>query len=319
MPQLTFRDVHQDAALTNLSVGWMQNNANFVHNKVFPVITVPHKSDVYYKYNRGDFFRDTFTKVADGDITSGGGFGLSTDTYLTEEWGRHMIITDQARANSDPAIDLDRDAAQMLTQQGMIRRENLWAGEFFTTSVWGTDAAGSSVGYWDDASTEIFDHVETARSTILSNTGMEMNCVVIGYEVYVALKNHPLIVDRYKHTSSSSISLDMIARVLDIPKLMVAKSVYNSAAEGATESTGFSLGKNALFMHVADSPGLMKPSAGYTFVWNGLAGNGVEGLSVNRYDLRSQMRPADAIEVRMEFDFKVVAPELGYFYSGIVQ
>ena len=58
MPQPNVNNVHIDAILTNISVAYLQNTANFIADKVFPVIPVDKKSDLYFKYTKEDWFRD---------------------------------------------------------------------------------------------------------------------------------------------------------------------------------------------------------------------------------------------------------------------
>ena len=58
MAQPTPSDVHVDAILTNISVAYIQDQNYFIANKVFPSIPVEKQSDKYFKYTKGDWFRD---------------------------------------------------------------------------------------------------------------------------------------------------------------------------------------------------------------------------------------------------------------------
>jgi hypothetical protein len=73
-----------------------------------------------------------------------------------------------------------------------------------------------------------------ARLDILSVTGLEANTLVLGYDVFRQLKNHPDLVDRIKYTSSQTITEDMLARMFDIERVLVSKSIKATNAEGAT-------------------------------------------------------------------------------------
>ena len=74
MPQPTLSDVHVNAALTDISVAYIQNNENFIADKVFPMVPVVHKSDVYYVFSKDDFLRDDVQPRADASESAGGGF-----------------------------------------------------------------------------------------------------------------------------------------------------------------------------------------------------------------------------------------------------
>ena len=47
-------DMHIDKALTNMSVKYLQDTANFVADKVFPIVGVQKQSDRYFMYKKED-------------------------------------------------------------------------------------------------------------------------------------------------------------------------------------------------------------------------------------------------------------------------
>jgi hypothetical protein len=145
---------------------------------------------------------------------------------------------------------------------------------------------------------------------------MEANTLVLGYETFRQLKNHPDLVDRIKYTSSQTITTDMLAAMFDIPRVMVAKAVKATNNEGASEAYGFAYGKGALLTHVAPQPGLLTPSAGYQFSWTGVSGG--LGATIGTSQFRMESIKSDRVEAEMAFDNKVIASDLGYFWSTIV-
>jgi hypothetical protein len=76
------------------------------------------------------------------------------------------------------------------------------------------------------------------------------------------------------------------------------------------------LGKNALLAYVAPRPGLLTPSAGYTFVWKGLTGNNDLGIVINR--INAPLLKSTRIEAEFAYDHQVVGSDLGYFFSATV-
>jgi len=108
----------------------------------------------------------------------------------------------------------------------------------------------------------------------------------------------------------------MIAAMFDIPRVLVAKAVKATNNEGAAGAYGFAYGKGALLTHVAPSPGLLTPSAGYTFSWTGVSG-GI-GSTIGVSSFRMESLKAERVEAEMAFDNKVIGSDLGYFWSSIV-
>lgn len=324
MPQPTISQVHIDAILTNISVAYMQKAENFIADKVFPIVPVDKKSNKYFKYDKNDWFRDEAQRRAPGTESAGGGYNLSTDTYSADVWAFHKDVDDQTLANADSPLNPLREAAEFVTSRLLLRREVQFISDFMTTGVWATDVTGVSASattnqfiQWNDyANSDPIEDIEEAKAKILSTTGYEGNTLVLGYEVFRQLKNHPDIVDRYKYTTSSVITEEMMARLFGVDRILVAKSVRATNNEGATGAYAFNFGKAACLLHSAPNPGLMTPSAGYIFAWTGVSGG--LGATIGTSQFRMEYLKASRVEAEVAFDNKVVASDLGYFFATAV-
>jgi len=324
MPQPTSSQVHVDAILTNISVAYMQRAENFIADKVFPVVPVDKQSDKYFTYDKNDWLRDEAQVRTDGTESVGSGYNISTATYYADVFAIHKDVGDQTRANADAPINVDREAAEFVTHRLLTRREIQFNNDFMSDGVWGTSATGVASGastdefvQWSNYTTsDPIEDIEAGKADILSVTGLEANTLVLGYDVFRQLKNHPDLVDRIKYTSSQTITEDMLARMFDIDRVLVSKSIKATNAEGATAAYSFTTGKNALLCHVADAPGLLTPSAGYTFQWTGVS-QGL-GTTIGTSSFRLESLKATRIEAELAFDNKVVGADLGYFFGSAV-
>lgn len=324
MPQPTQSQVHVDAILTNISVAYMQRAENFIADKVFPVVPVDKQSDKYFKYTKNDWLRDEAQVRADGTESVGSGYNITTETYYADVFAIHKDVGDQTRANADAPINVDREAAEFVTHRLLLRRELQFVSDYMAGGVWGTTASGVASGastgefnQWDNyADSDPIDDIEEAKAEILSVTGMQANTLVLGYDVFRSLKHHPDLVDRIKYTSSQTITEDMLARMFDIDRVLVSKAIRATNAEGASEGYSFATGKTALLAHVADSPGLLTPSAGYHFQWTGVS-QGL-GSTIGTSSFRLESLKATRIEAEIAFDNKVIGSDLGYFWQDAV-
>jgi hypothetical protein len=323
MAQPTQSQVHLDAILTNISVAYIQNEANFIAGRVFPTVQVEKQSDKYYVYTKNDWFRDEMQVRPDGTESAGSGYGLSTASYSADVWGLHKDIGDQTRKNADNPLNMDRDAVQFLTQRGLLRREIQWVTDYFTTSVWGTDKTGGANGgggdftYWSDyTNSDPIEDIEAGKETVLGRTGFLPNTLVLGYQAFRKLKFHPDIKDNFKYTSAENITGPMMASFFEVQNVYVAKAIKATNTEGETAAYSFTHGKNAWLGYVNPTPGLLAPSAGYVFSWTGVSGNMGAEAGISRF--RMDHLKADRIEIEMAWDNKVVATDLGYFFSGCV-
>ena len=324
MPQPSINSVHVDAILTNISVAYLQNQDNFIADKVFPVIPVDKKSDKFFTYTKNDWFRDEAQRRAGGTESAGGGYGLSTGSYSADVFAFHKDVDDQTLYNADAPLNPLREATEFVTRRLMLRKEIQWNSDFFATGIWANDYDGvagtpttNEVKQWSDyAASDPIDDIEDAKAGILSTTGMEANTLVLGYDVFRTLKNHPDIVDRIKYTSSQTVTADMLAAMFDIPRVIISKAVKATNNEGASQAYSFTSGKKALLAYVAPTPGLMTPSAGYSFSWTGVSGG--LGATVGTSQFRMESLKADRIEAEMAFDNKVIASDLGWFWDSVV-
>lgn len=318
MPQPTSNDVHVDAILTNISVAYIQDQGNFIANQVFPSVPVEKQSDKYFKYTKGDWFRDEAQLRAPSTESAGSGYSLSTDTYSTSVYAFHKDVDDQVRANADNPLNPDRDATTFVTQRMLLRQEIDWNTNYFTTGIWDTDVVGGTdFTVWSNyTSSDPIEDIEAGKSTMLTNTGFMPNTLVLGYDVFRQLRHHPDIVDRIKYTSSEVPAEGILGRLFGVDRVLVTRGIKNSGAEGAADSFAQIHGKNAALYYVAPSPGLLTPSAGYQFAWRGVSDGMGQNIGISRFRM-PELR-ADRIEAQMAWDYKVVSTDLGYFFSACV-
>jgi len=322
-------DVHVNRPLTNISVAYLQDQTNFIADQIFPNIPVSKQSDLYFMYDRGFFNRDEMEERAPGTESAGGDYTIETDTpYFAKVYAFHHDISDQRRANTDSELAPDREATELVTRKGLIKRERLWVSKFFKTGVWtnnrnGVSAAptpGTEVLHWSDAASTPIEDIRTSKTTVLESTGFEPNTLVLGQKVVDALADHPDVVDRVKYGQTAGgpamIELSELVALFKIPRIFVMKSIVNTAAEGAANVHSFIGGDHALLVYSAPTPGLMTPSGGYTFSWTGFLGAQPQGQRIKRF--RMEHLSSDRVEIDMAFDQKLISADLGFFFNGIV-
>lgn len=330
MPQPVVGDVHVAAALTNIAVAYIQSEDVYIADKVFPVVPVQHQTDKYFLWSKADFFRDEAQQRADATESAGTGVNLSTDSYSAAVWALHQDIGPQVRANADPSVDIDVASTRQLMQKLLIRRDRIFMTKYMQNGIWGTSVTGTANGTpgtstpapWDDdANSDPFTDIAVGQTTVLQATGYLPNRLVLAWPVYQALRKHPLVIDRIKYTTKTfagTITPELLAAAFDVEQVVVSKAVYNAAGENVAANMSFIMGKNALLCYAAPAPGLMVPTAGYTFAWQGFTG--MNSLGVRMVQIPMNWLGVGTIrnEGEMAFDMKLVATDLGYFFNTIV-
>jgi len=296
--------------LSEISIAY--RNPVYIADQVFPIVNVEKQSDIYAVYTKADWFRDEAQRRTPGEEVKRVGYNVDTsNTYYAINYAIGKDIPDEVRAGADNVFDLDREASLYVTDQLQRRREIEWVADNFITGVWGNTKTGNSdFTYWDtyetsDPISDVHDGIEQ----VLNDTGRVPNTLVMGFQVFNELQDHPDFLDRIKYTQVGIVTEDLMARVFGVDRVLVARAIKTTTLEqGGTATMAFIWGKNALLLYVPPRPSRLEPAAGYTFVWNPMGGAGPQIINQRRDDAGH----TDVVEALGWWDSKIVGSDLGY-------
>ena len=314
---------HVDAALADHSIAHIQSQADAVMDNAVPVIGVQHRSDQYYTYDSALWNKRQARRRAPGDPAAKGGYSLSTATYTCELFSIAHKDPKEEQANADPALDARLDATEWTAGQLLMEADAQIASVIMAAGAWDTDvdgvssgaAVGTSVLHWSDASSDpITDMVQLGGLVQTASTKLP-NVAIIGRAVWETLINNAAIIDRVKHTSSESITKEMIARLFEVEKVIVPMLTNNTAAEGQTATMArlFNSDDVGLF-YFPPNPGLRTPSAAYVYGFDG--DDYTRGSRVSTWydpDTNSDMTQND-----LYIDVKITGTSFGAFIDGAI-
>jgi len=310
MPRPNKASVHIDGLLSNLSVAYMQKQDVFIFPKVFAPVRVDEQSNKYPVFDSKDFNLDEAEVRKDSTETAGGGYGISNDNYNCEVYGFHKDVGDQLAWNASKFFDLYKGATEYVTRKILLKQEKRWVDTYLASGVWGeTLVGGTDFDQFSEVTSKPISIFKTEIADMLEDTGMEPNTLVLGYKVFNDLTEHPDFVDRVKYSSSDAVTAQIMAKLIGVERILVAKAVVASG-KGATKTNAFTFGRNALLCYAAPNPGLLTPSAGYTFSWEYA---GIGSVAVEKYYIRE--KKTTRIEAESAFDCKIVASELGKLFT----
>ena len=191
----TASERHGDRYLTTFSLAYVQDEANFVARAASSVIPVNKASDKFVQYNRGDFWRDEATPRPLGGRPRQVEFRTTSDSYIAEEYALEHTIDDRQRANADEPLRLEESGIRMLTEKHMIRRDRVWATNFFKTGVWPVDQTGVSAApganqfiQFNETASDPILVLDEQKDEITKLTGKRPNMMVIGPAVVRRLR-----------------------------------------------------------------------------------------------------------------------------------
>lgn len=304
-------DLHIDRALTNVSAKY--RNTNFIADKIFPNVSVKKESDVLNVYGKDGFKLPQTLRAAKSE-SKNATWNVGTTSYILEEHALKDLISDRERDNADEPLNLDIDTTEFLTDVILLRREKEVQKLCFTTTTWSQNASATSTARWSSLTTtsDPIGDIQTGTTIILTNAAVKPNTLVIGYDGFAALKNHPNIIERIKYSERGIVSTDLLSSLFDVANVIVGEAIIDSAAENIAASNTFVWASDALLMYVSPNPGLRQVSAGYTL--NISSG----GMSYKTKKWREEKLGGDYVEVSTMFVPKAVCTLAGYFFNNYI-
>jgi len=156
--------------------------------------------------------------------------------------------------------------------------------------------------------------VKLGIRTIKLLGGLTPNVLVLGFETWQVLQDHPTLVDRIKFVSDQMISQQIAARLLGVERIVVADAVKATNAVGQPDSYAFVHGRHALLAYASANPGPLSPSAGYVFSWVGVNNGSSVAVKVIDKPLTDSVR----YEAEVSWAAKITGAQLGFFYADAV-
>lgn len=256
-----------DPVVVGLSIAMRPEN--YIWDQVAPVMEVTEQSGTIPIYTAGFWFRrqEGAERAPEGPYLQVG-YGTSTTTYETHEYGFEKPLGDVIRAGSQFPDDQEEVAAQFITNLINLEMEKLAAETFFVTGAWANEATLATTDQWSDYdASEPVLKADDAKRAIRRAVGVNPNVLVLGAETFDDLVKHPLILDRFKYTTPGVITAEMLAPLFGVETVVVGDAPEETTAEGGAGTRADIWGDSALFC-VVNKPGLMVRAGAFTVMWN---------------------------------------------------
>lgn len=179
----------------------------------------------------------------------------------------------------------------------------------FTTTSWSLNVSLAAANAFNQ-NTTVSDPIpvfDTGASTIIANSGKTPTFAVVPRDAMIAMKNHVSVLDRVKYTSGE-VSQEILKGLIGMQEMLVPTAVKDTAAEGVASSMSSFFGDAVFMGWKPGSPGMKTPSCGYAFMKN--------APQVRKW--KDEERNANAVEVEIKYQFKVVASLCGYLIKDVI-
>lgn len=297
-------NLHTNKPLTNVAVDY--KNAEYIADQVLTNIPVKKESDLYYTFVRD--FRIPETLRANGSPSNRISWAVSTTAYALQEHALKDVITDRDRGNADD-IDVDVKTTETLTDKILLRKEFDAATQLFTTGSWGNNASATTATSWayNTTTSNPIGNVQSASTVILKNSGRRPNKMIMGSDVFDALKGNTNVFNRVQYVERAIVTAELLASLFDLDKVFVGNAVYDAGLEGVAESITSVWGPNALLAYISNNPGMKELTAAGMLEIKG---------KYNTKKWRDEEVGGDWIEVSSMFVPKLIATSCGYYFSN---
>jgi len=305
MPAPTVRDVHIETALSQISVAY--RNGVYIAEQVFPRVGVTKKSDYYFVFDKGAWFRDEVAVRAPGTRAARVDYTISTASYVCVTYAIAKAIPDEVRENADQPLRPDVEATEFVTD-ALLRAQEIRVANVITGSTNWAYAACPAY-YWSNDSSCPLDEIEAAIDAVISRIGRAPNVAVMSWDVWRRLKNHPDCMDRIKYTRASGrVEPEDLASWFGLEKVLIGTALKDTSKEGVTSSLSYIWGDDFWVGYVPPNPALMTPAAGYILEW--------QARKVMRF--REEQERQDVIEASHCVDEVVTASDAGALIVDVV-
>lgn len=298
--------------MTGVAQKYIVDARNFAAKRLFPVFRSGEQSAKYYVLNEENLLNiPRNIQRAPGTNWSRALMKVSDDSYSTIQYGHEEPVDDRERRKYATYFDADAAATRRATNVVIINAE-------IRVKTKATDAAvptSTPATKWNAAGSDPIADVDTAKTNIVKNCGMEANILVTNRDVFNVLKEHTKVLDKIKYSERGIITQDILAAVFGVEEFVVAGALENTAQEGQAITPNFIWGDIVILAHRESAQDLMLPNFGRTFAWVG-GEVGAEGVAVQSY--REDPISSDVHRVFEDVDEKLVGAKAGYHISDVL-
>jgi hypothetical protein len=240
---------------------------------------------------------------------------VSLEDYKMEQHALREFLPDTIAKNADSILNLrTRYAEHVIDMMDLIKEKKIADLVFDANQYPSTNKTTLAGNFrWNQVTQTASDpkgDIMSAQRAILLNAGVWAQTLVMGFDLYRALKRHVNILSSVQYVQRTGINFITDGEIMDylgVTKLWVGKKVYNSAAEGLTAVNAFIWSTHALLFYEATSGGAInKPSFGYEFRPTHTP------RTVSRYrpdDIRGEF-----VEVNEKRFHKITFPRAGFLF-----
>lgn len=253
-----------DPVLTDIVQGY--RHPERIGHVLFPRVPVLARGGQVIEFGK-ESFRRYKTRRAPGTNTKRLQFGYQGKPFvLVQDALEGMVPLEHVSdAQNVPGIDLGTGAVNEVMDILTLALEIEQAELATNPANYDVDnkVTLSGTDQWSDPNSDPAQQIREYREAVRRRIGTRPNVLALSASGFNALIEHPKIVDRFKYTSSGSITTEMLAQLFNLREVAVGEAVYMD--EGSEEMKDV-WGNEAILAYVPEQVTSRRaPSFGYTY------------------------------------------------------
>lgn len=190
--------------------------------------------------------------------------------YKTADNGLEYPVDDRLSAIYTSKFDYDRIIVEMLMNKILRGHEKRVADKILSATNFTAHNADTS--WATTASADPVYDIEEGKDSLRAN-GIEPDTLIIPYEGIKNLRQNDSVKDMvYKvfpdAAKTGRVTVDHLKTVFDVPKVLIAGGLYNSAKKGQSASLSDIWGARYAMLCKTANGDITEPCVGRTFLWN---------------------------------------------------
>lgn len=304
--------VHSNQFLSNMSVRYA--NDDFIGLRLMPRVPVSNRSNTYLVYPRRERMAFPDDKITERGRAAELNETRQTDNYSVKDYALQNFVDAETIDNQDPPFDEMVELVESVNY-GLAFNEEKRIASILTT---GANYAGNTVALsgsstWDSAGGgDPVANLMNIRASLWNGTSPTRKIAFSGLDVFLTLARHPAIRELFKYTQDGLATPQQIARYFGFDDYLVGETREDTANSGQTVANGRIWGKVFGVVRVATRPSRSGVWFGSTFFKKD------DPKSFQWFDPAVGKGGGYYFKSGLSEDHKIVAPDTGFLYTGVI-
>ena len=299
-------DLRINAYLSEVARGY--GNNSFIAENLFPIIDSEKEKIDIFQFNKEAFqLYDTERAIrANSNVISPKGFSKHTATLAEHDLAYPIDYREEDEAEK---VKLQLHATNVVTEGLKLKLEKQCADLAQDPKNYATEnkIALSGTSQFTSEASDPIKVVNAGKDAVCGKIGKDPNTLVMGQEVWQALKQNKTLKDLIASSSNKIITLDLLKEFFEIENIVIGRSIYADANNNFARVWG----NNIILAYVPKLTSRTEydPSFGYTV-------RKKDALQIDEYQKEgNKVKYIRATDIYTPF---LVGAEAGYLISNAV-